>query len=97
MNVRHGEVKLAENTNNIDATLSHASLLAATIDGDKTMVMASYSPVSVEKWNYGQLHTDYSENVDLKEVKFWWWSSKAICNLGGMQPQSSMCKEKVQT
>jgi len=68
MNVRHGEVKLAENTNNIDATLSHASLLAATIDGDKTMVMASYSPVSVEKWNYGQLQTDYSENVDLKEV-----------------------------
>ncbi len=68
MNVRHGEVKLAENTNNIDATLSHASLLAATIDGDKTMVMASYSPVSVEKWNYGHLQTDYSENVDLKEV-----------------------------
>lgn len=68
MNVRHGEVKLAENTNNIEATLSHASLLAATIDGDKTMVMASYSPVSVEKWNYGQLQTDYSENVDLKEV-----------------------------
>lgn len=68
MNVRHGEVKLAENTNNINATLSHASLLAATIDGEKTMVMASYSPVSVEKWNYGQLQTDYSDNVDLKEV-----------------------------
>lgn len=68
MNVRHGEVKLAENTKNIDATLSHASLLAATIDGDKTMVMASYSPVSVEKWNFGQLQADYSESVDLKEV-----------------------------
>jgi len=68
MNVRHGEVKLAENTKNIDATLSHASLLAATIDGDKTMVMASYSPVSVEKWNYGQLQADYSDGVDLKEV-----------------------------
>ena len=68
MNVRHGEVKLAENTNNMNATLSHASLLAATIGGDKTTVMASYSPVSVEKWNYGKLQADYSDRVNLKEV-----------------------------
>lgn len=68
MNVRYGEVKLAENTNNMDAALSHASLWASTIDGNQTTVMASYSPVSVEKWNYGQLQVDYSENIDLKEV-----------------------------
>ncbi|NNE78593.1 MAG: DUF4097 family beta strand repeat protein [Pricia sp.] len=68
MDVRHGEVKLAENAKNLNATLSHASLFAATIDGDKTMVTASYSPVNVEKWNYGQLRTDYSERVNLKEV-----------------------------
>lgn len=68
MNVRHGEVKLAENTKNINATLSYARLLASTIEGDKTTIMVSYSPVSVQKWNYGQLKTDYSEKVDLKEV-----------------------------
>lgn len=68
MNVRHGEVKLAENTKNINATLSHASLLATIIDGDKTMVSASYSPVTVEKWNYGQLNTDYSDAIELAEV-----------------------------
>ena len=68
MNIRHGEVKLAQNTANIDATLTYASLLAATIDGDETVVTASYSPISVEKWNYGQLQTDYSEDVNLKEV-----------------------------
>ena len=68
MNVRHGEVKLAENTKNINATLSYSSLLASTIDGDGTSIRASYSPVRVEKWNYGQLQTNYSEHVDLKEV-----------------------------
>ncbi|MCM4168796.1 hypothetical protein KCTC52924_02489 [Arenibacter antarcticus] len=68
MNVRHGEVKLAENTNNISATLSYATLLASTIDGDKTSINASYSPVSVQKWNYGELKTDYSERVHIKEV-----------------------------
>jgi len=68
MNVRHGEVKLAENTKNINATLSHSSLLAATIDGDKTIINASYSPVSVLRWNYGQLQANYSKKVDLKRV-----------------------------
>lgn len=68
MNVRHGEVKMAGNTKNMNATLNHASLLAAVIDGDKTKVMASYSPVSVQHWNYGDLEVAYSENVELQEV-----------------------------
>ncbi|MEZ4809184.1 MAG: hypothetical protein R2819_02385 [Allomuricauda sp.] len=69
MNVRHGEVKLAENTKNINASLSYASLHASTIDGNRTDIRASYSPVIVQKWNYGQLKTDYSDKVSLKEVK----------------------------
>lgn len=68
MNVRHGEVKMAGSTKNMNATLSHASLLAAVIEGDETKVMASYSPVSVQHWNYGNLEVAYSENVDLQEV-----------------------------
>lgn len=69
MNVRHGEVKLAVNTKNINASLSYASLLASTIDGDRTDIRASYSPIVVQQWNYGQLKTDFSDHVDLKEVK----------------------------
>ncbi|MBC8768967.1 hypothetical protein H4O18_13275 [Arenibacter sp. BSSL-BM3] len=69
MNVRHGEVILAENTKNLSATLSYSTLLATTIDGDKTYIDASYSPVSVQKWNYGQLKADYSEKVNIKEVE----------------------------
>ena len=68
MNVRHGEVKLAENTRNINATLSYSGLLASIIDGDKTIINASYSPVSVQKWNYGKLKVSYSDNVVLKQV-----------------------------
>lgn len=68
MNVRHGEVKLAENVKNLKATLSHARLFAKTIEGNDTAIIASYSPVSVQNWNYGQLQADYSENVNLKEV-----------------------------
>lgn len=68
MNVRHGEVKLAENTNNLNATLSHSTLWATTIDGDKTTIKASYTPINVENWNLGALQADYSERVDLKKV-----------------------------
>ena len=69
MNVRHGEVKLAENTKNINASLSYASLLASTIEGVNTDIRVSYSPVVVQNWNYGRLRADYSDKVNLKEVK----------------------------
>ncbi|MCG2460971.1 hypothetical protein K8352_09450 [Flavobacteriaceae bacterium F89] len=68
MNVRHGEVKLTGDTKNMSANLSYATLLATTIDGIKTNIMASYTPVRVQNWNEGQLRADYSENIDLKEV-----------------------------
>ena len=68
MNVRHGEVKLAENTKNLQATLSYSRLLASTIEGDKTNILASYSPVNVQHWNYGRLKAQFSEDVALQEV-----------------------------
>lgn len=69
MNVRHGEVKLAENTKNMQATLSYSRLLATTIDGDETNILASYSPVNVQRWNYGKLKTQFSEDVALRDVQ----------------------------
>jgi hypothetical protein len=68
MDVRHGEVKLAENTKNMNAKLSHSSLWATTIDGDKTTIRASYSPINIQKWNFGELQANYSESVNLEEV-----------------------------
>jgi len=69
MNVRHGEVKLAENMKNIKATLSHTRLLAGTIDGFNTFINASYSPLKVQNWNYGNLNVNYSNEVELENVK----------------------------
>ncbi len=68
MNVRHGEVKLADNVWHMDAQLSHSSLWAASIDGDKTTIKTSYSPINVDRWYLGNLQASYSENVNLNEV-----------------------------
>ncbi len=69
LNVRHGEVKLAENARNMQATLSYARLLASTIDGDNTRVSARYSPIEVKAWNSGTLSADFSDKVALDEVR----------------------------
>lgn len=68
MNVRHGEVKLAENSENIRATLSHASLLAARVDGQETSIETSYAPVLVKNWNGGTLKVNYVDHVNLGNV-----------------------------
>lgn len=68
MNVRHGDVKLADNVWHMDAKLSHSSLWAASIDGDRTTIKTSYSPVNIDRWYLGDLQANYSENVTLKEV-----------------------------
>lgn len=68
MNVKHGEVKLASSTQNINASLRYASLLASTIDGENTEIKASYSPVVVQKWNLGKLKADFSDKISLKDV-----------------------------
>jgi hypothetical protein len=62
-------VKLAENARNMQATLSYARLLASTIDGENTRVNARYSPIAVKTWNSGRLSADFSENVELDEVR----------------------------
>jgi hypothetical protein len=68
LNVRHGEVKLADNALNTKATLSYARLLATNIDGKSTNIQARYSPVAVKRWNYGRLQADYSEGIQLDVV-----------------------------
>lgn len=70
MNVRHGVVKLAQNTLNMDANLSYARLHATTIEGDKTNIIASYSPVTVQHWDNGRLNINFSEEVALKDVRY---------------------------
>jgi hypothetical protein len=69
MNVRHGEVKMANTLKNIDATLSHTVLVANTIFGSETNIKCSYSPVSIENWKEGQLRVNYVDKVVLQRVE----------------------------
>src|SRR5690606_15720967 len=39
------------------------------IDGEDSVIEASYSPVKVENWNYGELKVNYVKEVDLNNVK----------------------------
>jgi len=68
MDVKHGEIKLAATTKNINASLRYASLLANRIEGNQTNIEALYSPVVVAQWNYGQLKAAYADHISLKEV-----------------------------
>ncbi|TVZ25609.1 hypothetical protein JM83_0535 [Gillisia sp. Hel_I_86] len=76
LDVRYGELKLGEKTTNLKANLSHSSLSANIIEGEKTKVNVSYSPININVWNYGILKTNYVENCEIGKAK----SIKLISN-----------------
>ena len=69
LNVRYGEVKLGQTTTNLRADLSHSKLTASQLDGDKTVVHASYSPINISQWNYGILQAAYVGNCTITSAK----------------------------
>ncbi|WP_335966608.1 DNA-binding protein [Galbibacter sp. PAP.153] len=68
MNVRHGEVTLADNSSTINATLSYSRLHASNVIGKNSVIHASYSPILVDNWHQGELQVNYVESVSLKDV-----------------------------
>ncbi len=69
LNIRHGDVQLAERSKNIKASLSHTKLSANIIDGAQTYIKASYSPVFVRQWNNGRLVINYVKNCRIQKAK----------------------------
>ncbi|GAA3514515.1 hypothetical protein GCM10022393_30590 [Aquimarina addita] len=69
LNVRHGDVKLAEKAINVVASLAHTALEANVIDGDNTFIRASYSPVSIKQWNTGRLVINYVKNCRIHSAR----------------------------
>ncbi len=69
LNIRHGDVQLAEKTINIKAALSHTKLSANIIEGNQTFIKASYSPVFVRQWNNGRLVVNYVKNCRIQNAK----------------------------
>jgi hypothetical protein len=68
VNVRHGELKFASVIYNLNADLTHSSLLATSIDGRNTSINASYSTIFVKNWNEGELDINYVDDAILQVV-----------------------------
>lgn len=68
MNVRHGEVKLADSATNLHADLQYTALTANHIDGAATSVNVAYAPVIVNHWGGGALSLNYVDNCSLQTV-----------------------------
>ncbi len=68
LNIRHGDVELPEKINNVVASLSHTTLQANEINGKKTYIRSSYSPLHIKQWNDGQLVINYVKNCRIKNA-----------------------------
>ncbi|MDT0678181.1 hypothetical protein [Autumnicola musiva] len=66
--VRHGELKLAGTTSNVKANVSHGSLSANRLTGNKTDVNVSYSPVKIKQWDYGILTAGYVQDLQIEKA-----------------------------
>ena len=69
LSVRHGKVEVANTIYGLRARLSHTQLEAEEINGEHTIIQASYSPVFVRNWNKGALTVDYVRNCRLDKVE----------------------------
>ena len=69
MNVRHGELKFASNIQDLKADLTYTALVANSIDGSKTSINASYSPVKINQWLAGELKLKYVDDAQINQVK----------------------------
>jgi len=68
MNVRHGELKLSSVINDLKADVAYATLIADYIDGSKTSINVSYSPVVIGNWNQGELKLNYVDKAKIDDV-----------------------------
>ncbi len=67
INVRHGEVKMAD-VSNIKATLNYSAFTANSIDGGESLIDASYAPVMINNWKNGELALKFVEDCRLNKV-----------------------------
>lgn len=68
LNVRHGELKLAESVQNLKANLNYTKLTANSIDGAKTSIIAAYAPVTVSNWVKGELQLNFVDDCKIDKI-----------------------------
>lgn len=68
VNLRHSQLKISENIQNIQANLIYTSMLAEHISGKNTQINARFSPLQINQWELGNLKLQFSESTNLKSV-----------------------------
>ncbi|RAJ12967.1 hypothetical protein [Olleya aquimaris] len=63
LNVRHGELKLANVLENTKGDISHGSFIANHITGGNTSINVSYAKVAVKDWMSGELKLKYVDDA----------------------------------
>ncbi|KPM31735.1 Hypothetical protein I595_2230 [Croceitalea dokdonensis DOKDO 023] len=69
LDVKHGEILLADITENIDARLKYVNFTGFQVDGKKSKIEANYSPISISKWLNGTLEANYSKGIYVGEIE----------------------------
>lgn len=69
LEVRHGNVRIEGEANNLQGEISHGQFRAQTISGKETRMSASYTPIEVSQWNYGVLNTAYVPSCKIEKVR----------------------------
>ena len=75
LNVRYGKIVL-DHADDLVAELAHADFKANKITGKATHVKVSYTPVSIENWDYGVLNASYLPSCAINTAR----SIKLISN-----------------
>lgn len=68
LDIRYGNIKISE-AKDARVNLSHGGFNAKTIDGDRTYLTIAYSPIDVERWNYGTLQTNYVKSCVINNAE----------------------------
>ena len=68
INVRHGQLKMAD-AKNVKANLNYAPFTANSIDGGKTLIIASYAPVKINTWKQGALNVKYVDECNIENTQ----------------------------
>ncbi|SDS82383.1 hypothetical protein [Winogradskyella sediminis] len=68
-NIRHGELKITSVIHNMKGDISHSFLVAEHIDGSRTSINISYSPVMVNTWSLGTLNLNFVDKAQIKTAQ----------------------------
>lgn len=68
LNVRHGDVNLSGNANNLKGEVSHSKFTANTVSGEKTDLKVAYTPVKIKQWDYGMLKASYVQDLSIDKA-----------------------------